>query len=225
MSISPVSRDRNVRLRRLCRAACVMTLVIVAARVDAASLARVPDSADFFASARACAHSGKYARQECDKAFANAATQIRESRLSFVSKFDCVLAYRLCERVGDAGAYAPTLLGVEIAASRGARVAAPVLAIETPRGFFAPRSVASVYVPGEQGRSEHAATHGDADLRADRFALVDSKEVRKIWSRFSRKRDVDLVPATSSTAAAMEAMSNESATHRRARLHSAPFVQ
>jgi hypothetical protein len=88
----------------------------------------------FFASKHACASSGAFSAQECSEAFARVEGLLRDRAPKFAERYECVVAFRLCDKDGDA--YRPASLGVEIVQSAKGLVVLPMLAVETPRDML-----------------------------------------------------------------------------------------
>jgi hypothetical protein len=173
----------------------------------------------FFATREACAASGFFPRRECDIAFANALTELRARAPTFPSRIDCVLRFSLCERrAAGEGDYAPAMLGVEIVGASSGGVAAPVLAVENPRGMFPGRSIARLYVAPTPDLREEAAP---VEIpRADRFTPFRAVQAGG-WSPFEALAADDPPPA-----AEMDwAKHGETPEQRRERLRNAPFIR
>jgi hypothetical protein len=201
--------------------------------------ARAQGKSFFFATRSACLASGLFKPRECDFAFANAQTELRERAPSFVGKFDCVLRFHLCERrlVGAAEGvaapirYAPEMLGVEISDLRDGGKASPVLAVASPPGLLRAHPIERLYVapPHVVQTPPPSAT-----LRADRFEPFAVAAPARGWTPFVTRRNDDDAQASLQRARAAaydagdaqdEAPDSEAESHRRERLRRAPFVE
>ncbi len=182
----------------------------------------------FFASPRACAASKLFSKQECDNGFGDALAEIRG--LTFVSQFECVARFRLCERVGGGAeadskdAFRPTLLGIEIARGPGGRLSKPVFAVETPSELFPPKPPVSDVPQAAEARGAQGSVQKvrrpSAELPVDHFELVDSWEIKKRWARFQLEaEDPPTAPALA------ESGPRETAQQRRERLQNVPYIE
>jgi hypothetical protein len=208
----------------------VLALIgICGAGICASHAAQTPRPA-FFASPRACAASKLFSKQECDDGFGDALEEIRARGLTFVSQFECVARFRLCERV-DRGAEAdskhafrPTLLGIEIARGPDGPLSKTVFAVETSPELFPPKLTVSAVpqAPEARGAQESVqnARRPSAELLVDHFELVDSWEIKKRSERFQLKaEDPPTAPAIA------ESRARDAARHRRERLQNAPYIE
>lgn len=204
-------------------AEAVLALLVVLCADSRQTRAAPIEKPVFFATRAACAASKIFSAQECDNAFDNAVAEIKTRRLSFASRIDCMVRFRLCERFGGASeaVFAPALLGIEIAKGPGGRVAAPVLAVETTPGFFPARSIASVYAPPTDTQGNSEDTQARADRFSDHFALVDAGKIRENWTHFRTRQSAG--SAASGDQAAWTR--RETPQERRDRLKNAPFIE
>jgi hypothetical protein len=195
-----------------------------------ASHAALTSRPAFFASPRACAASKLFSKQECDDGFGDALAEIRARGLTFMSQFECVARFRLCERVGlgaeadSKHAFRPTLLGIEIARGPGGRLSKPVFAVETSPELFPPKPIVSAVPPAPEARggqeSVQKVRRPSAELPVDHFEVVDSWEIKKRWASFQLKaEDPPTAPAVA------ESRQHETAQQRRERLQNAPYIE
>jgi len=199
-------------LIRIVLVAAAPLLGVMGPRAPAASAAPF-EKPVFFATRAACAASRIFRKLECDNAFDNAFAEIKARHLSFTSRMDCVARFRLCERAGGGGApqgaFAPVMLGVEIAKRPGGGVAMPVLAVEATPGLFSPRPIASVHAPAAR-----------ADQSAGRVEPPDARRVQEDGAS-----DHASGPAGPAAAADKTVwMRRETPGEWRERLKNAPFI-
>lgn len=101
MSTPPSPRAPKRLQRRAVRGlAALLALIGNLGAGICASHAALTSRPAFFASPRACAASKLFSKQECDDGFGDALAEIRARGLTFVSQFECVARFQLCERVG-----------------------------------------------------------------------------------------------------------------------------
>ncbi|HXY59017.1 MAG TPA: hypothetical protein VEH76_10605 [Methylocystis sp.] len=172
-----------------------------------------PAKPAFYATSAACVAAGQFKKQECENAFANAATEMREEQLSSPSRVDCILRFRLCERSGQEGLYAPVALGVEMVRTSGVAYSTPVLAVATPQGLLPSRPTVALAPP------PFDETRPIMGLPTDHFERIDPRSVREAWSHFI-PRQPEEIPAAFVTEADSESMQA-----RRARLQTAPYIE
>lgn len=197
---------------RLLGAALSVTLLSTAVCACLPSAATATNFAGhaFFASVQACIAARNYEKRACINAFVNALAEIRERRLAFSSRADCVLRFRLCEKVEDGAdapagrAFAPVLLGVEISHGPKGLLAAPVFAIETPPDLFPPKPILQ-------------ATEAAGEPFAGR---VNSASVREDGTRVGVRRSRNAAPR----AVVKEERPRETPEQRLQRIRNAPFV-
>lgn len=224
------------------RVAPFLSVLCLAAIVDDAAAATLGKTY-FFATRNACAASGAFSPRECAAAFANAHAQLQDRAPRFASSAECRLHFRICEPVrtesssGDAMsyapaedlAYAPSALGVEIAASPNGVEAAPTLAVETRERLFRYYPVSKPYEPEQEGASEQVRDElGErGNRREQQNAAILAPDH---FEPFSRRRPV--AGATTFTASALGAIQeaaggpgDETREARRMRLRNAPFVE
>jgi hypothetical protein len=161
--------------------------------------------------------SGRFPRQGCENAFANALVELRERIQSVSTRWKCQSKYRLCEK--DAGAeeaYRPTLLGVEIVTGGAAPLVTPILAVETPPRAFTAQPISRVIEP-----THHIAAGFAPILPIGRFQVKAKGAEQASDESQDAAIDVEEPPlreeATPTT--------RESSAARRQRLRAAPFVQ
>ena len=171
-----------------------------------------PAKPAFYATSGACVAAGLFKKNECDNAFSNAASEMREERFASASRVDCVLRFRLCERSEQEGLYAPVALGVEMTRTSGVAYSTPVLAVATPQGLLPPRPTVATAPPPS---SETRPLMG---LPTDHFERVDPRSVREAWGHFTPQQ-TEAFPALVTQA------ESESSQARRARLLAAPYVE
>lgn len=225
------------------RVALFLSVLCLAATVDDAAAATLGKTY-FFATRNACAASGAFSPRECAAAFANAHAQLQDRAPRFASSAECRLHFRICELIrtesssedamsyapAEELAYAPSALGVEIAASPNGVEAAPTLAVETRERLFPYYPVSKPYEPGQEGASVQVRDDlgkRSGDRREQQNAAILSPDH---FEPFSRRRPV--AGATTFTASALGAIQeaaggpgDETREARRMRLRNAPFVE
>jgi len=204
-------------------AALLLSCGAVCAAADRAPRAAKPAKPAFYATSEACAAAGIFGKSQCDNAFSNAEAQIRGRRLAFASRIDCLLRFRLCERLAGRGAegdYSPVVLGVEIVRGPGGGLATPVLATPTPRGLLPSLPIAIRSASLEDPREPESLVRRAPVLPTDHFAPVDPGGVREAWAHFRPRAEsppefnVEEEPAKP----------RETPQQRRVRLQDAPYV-
>lgn len=173
-----------------------------------------PTKPAFYATRAACVAAGQFNKHECENAFSNAAAEVREERLSSPSRVDCVLRFRLCERTGEEGSYAPVALGVEMVRTSGVAYSTPVLAVATPQDLLPARPTVAMAPPPAPGEPRPLM-----GLPTDHFERIDPRSVREAWGHFI-PRQPEAVPA-----AFVAEADSEPTQARRARLQAAPYVE
>ena len=184
MSTPPSPRAPKRLQRRAVRGlAALLALIGNLGAGICASHAALTSRPAFFASPRACAASKLFSKQECDDGFGDALAEIRARGLTFVSQFECVARFQLCERVGlgaeadSKHAFTPTLLGIEIARGPGGRLSKPVFAVETSPELFPPKPIVSAVPPAPEAlgawESVQKVRRPSAELPVDHFELVE----------------------------------------------------
>lgn len=171
----------------------------------------------FYATSAACVAAKIFNRRECDNAFSNAVAQLRDRRLAFSSRIDCMLQFHLCEQQGQDGVYVPVVLGVEIVKGRRGAFATPVLAVPTPPGLLPPQSITSIVAP----RETESVPRKLVLLPTDHFERVDPSGVREAWRHF-RRREMGISPVF---VADEPGKPRETPQQRRLRLLEAPFIE
>jgi len=231
MSTPPSPRaPKRLRRRVVHGLTAPLALIGICGAGICASQAALTPRPAFFASPRACAASKLFSKQECDDGFGDALAEIRARGLTFMSQFECVARFRLCERV-DPGAEAdskhafrPTLLGIEIARGPGGRLSKPVFAIETSPELFPPNPTVSAVPLATEARggqeSVQRVRRPSAELPVDHFEVVDSQEIKRRWASFQLKAE-----DPSSAPVAAESRQRETAQQRRERLQNAPYIE
>lgn len=205
-------------------AAGALLALLAADFADAAALGQ----SHFFATREACRASGAFHKRDCDVAFANAETELRDRAPTFPSRAECRLKFHYCEARRLAGegeeaetvGFSPLALGVEmVAAPRGVE-AAPVLAVETPPSLFPHYPISRQYVARDKAPASDAALAYNAILPADRFAPFPRNSAVSAIAKF-----VPAAPAAEEEVPVNVASHEETPEERRARLKNAPFVE
>lgn len=199
---------------------------LAAASFCAEATAGVFGNSFLFATPEACASSGMFRRRQCDIAFANALAELQERTQSFASRSKCEARFRLCERrPGADEGYRPALLGIEIVIARDHPSATPVLAVETPR-MFAGRSISQLVAPARQEADRWIPILPGDRFRPDGANVFESRDMSFAPHIFAPHVFAPHVE-DSSAATFDEAVrpERESASARRERLRSAPFIE